>query len=325
MPLPTHLQGALSYTDGGIAYITLWDPGYSENHATDAGMLTIQVIVAFEDANDFLQDVLGYASWSGGSAATLQRSLPLQCPLNPNLWCDNVKFVRWGMNPLPSGEEPTPMAEEFNENWPKSDWIRYQLTFTRPHYFVISDTTLANTYSNKEQFRFAEITRMYVPREQRMPGHWFEVDENPEGLADWKTVDVPSFVPTTETDILIKLIDWPKDAFPEKAIQDAGNTVNDSSFQTGDGFSYPAGELLFRGLQQPIVWYANAVGKLCVSPTLRFSRRLGGWNKQLLAKFTSDPTPKRRYGSVRKSKVVPDTPPYPSSDFQVLFKPAKPS
>jgi hypothetical protein len=328
MPLPTHLQGALSYTDSGIAYITLWDPGYTEHNATDAGMTSIQVIVSYEEAEAFKRDVLGYASWSGGSVATLQRSLPLQCPLNPNLWCESVKFVRWGMSPLPSGEEPTPMAEPFNENWPVSDWIRYQLTFTRPHFFVISDTTLASAYSNKEQFRFAEITRMYVPREQRQPGHWFEVDQNPEGpLPSWQTVDVPSFVPTTETDILIKMIDWPANAFPEKVIQDAGNTVNlgPDDFPTGDGFTYPPGELLFRGLQQPISWYTNAVGDKCVSPTFRFSRRLGGWNNQLLAKFSADSPPKRRYGRVRKVGVVPETPPYPSSDFQKLFQPAKPT
>lgn len=325
MPRPAHLQKQPSYTDSGIAYITLWDPGYSENNSSDAGMITIQVIVAYEDKEEFKQDVLGYASWSGGSATTLHRSLPLQCPANSDLWCESVKFVRWGMNPLPSGEEPTPMADHYNENWPIADWVRYQLTFTRPHFFVRSDDTLNNTYSNKEQFRFAEITRMYVPREQRMPGMWFEVDQNPEGLADWQTVDVPSFVPTTETDILIRLIDWPMDAFPEKVIQEAGNTVNDSSFQTGDGFSYPAGELLFRGLQQPVSLYMNAVGDLCVSPTFRFSRRLGGWNNQLLPKFSADTPPKRRYGAVRKAKVVPDTPPYPSTDFQKLFQPAKPS
>ncbi len=318
MPLPPHLQNALSYTDSGIPYATLWAPGYSERNAADAGQTIIQVLVAFEDKEDFKADVLGYASWAGGQIATLTRKLPLQCPANTDLWCDEVKFIKWGM--IADGAKV--MADPFQDNWPVSDWVQYSLSFTRPHYFVRSDTTMQSSpYNQHEQFRFAEISRRAVPREQRQPSMYFEVQVT--GGA-WQPVETPAFVPVCDTEILIKLIEWPVSAFPEKICSANAGTVNYSYFPTGDGNGYVAGELLFKGVQQPLSWFPNAAGDFVVSPVLTLTRKAGGWNKQLLPDLLAGSPPTRRYGSVRNKKA-PHDPPYASTEFQLLVTPIAPS
>jgi hypothetical protein len=319
MPIPDQVANALSYTEGGIPYATIRDPGLSMEGADDANMLSIRVIVAWEDFADFTREVVGYAEWDG-SSSTLQRTLPLACPLRPGLWCETWRFVKWGGWTTDQDGEPEPNADAFNENWPTAPWLQLQLTFTRPKWWVRSDADLAADWDGKEQFRFAEITRRYTVREQKQPGHYMEVNTAPDGSGTWQTVDIANFTPVYETEIQVRLIGWPIDAFPETLSADTSGCVNSDVIDLGDGFEYPAGRLLYRGLQQPMGWYQNAAGDFVVSPVMVFAYKPGGWNYQLLP--TRGPGNARQFGPARLSGSL--EPPYPSATFQDLFVPALP-
>lgn len=322
MPVPAHLQGAPAFTDSGIPFIWLID-GYKEKRAADANYIVLHAVVGWDDSEDWIKEVTGYTTWDSGSQI-LNRHLPLQCPLAETLWLDDLEAVRTGIE-----KGTTLLADPFNNNAPHQDWVRYQCTFVRPKWWVRTDDALLQDFDSQEQHRYVRRNIRFAPREQRVGGHFFEVDENPGGAADWQPTEAVVFLPNTQLEFLLTWKQVPFDAVPFTAYETQLLSVNDADFTmpgnaltAEESRTYPAGDLLFRGVSFPDDWYEGADANFYADPQIVLAYQPGGWNKQLLRTFDAGPPPARRYGSVRQRGVAPDTPPYASSDFGKLFTPS---
>lgn len=315
MPLPAHLTSKLSHTvNGNIPYVTLHD-NYREDWAANANQITVECLVAWEESSDWLKAMVGYTTWVGASP-TLNRYLPEPCPLEDGLWCDLIGLLKMGVN-----KDTTDLADGDLNNYPKADWLRYRVTFKRPPYWVRSDATLAASYADKEQFRYVKQGVTFVPRERRVPSYGFEFNDRPDGSGTWHPVDEVGFIPEVRTDFLCTWTQIPVGAIPWTNIQNGAATVNSAPFKPSDySREYPAGELLFKGPQTPFEVYQGADGAFYMDLSYLFSFQPGGWNKYLLR--TRDGGGNREYGPMRARDTAGNPPPYPSSNFQLLFTPA---
>lgn len=308
-------------TSSGLQFQWLLD-GYSSKGARDANQEIMQALVSWENSTAFLRDVVGYTQWDG-SSSILQRVPPLQCPLRPGLFCESYTQVKMG-----AYETRDSFYDEFSYCFVQ-DWIIYQLTFTRPLYRVAHDDTLTNSYGGKEQNRYCTFTRSYQPRERRKSGFAFEYQKAPvppKTEGEWATVpDESAFIPDYQ---LIFLLGWhqvPVKAIPELAIADQLLTVNNAPFvfsTFGGTKVWGAGELLFRGPQANMSAYQGADGEWYEDLHYQFAYQMGGWNSWLRPDLKDG---QRDYGPIRRRKAGgaegSGDPPYPSSDFDRLFRP----
>jgi hypothetical protein len=329
--IPPNITGIGCSTPGGISYVVLFDE-YSEHWAADANQIVANVVINWADRDDFLEEVVGWSTWDG-SSTTLNRNLPLQCPLATGLWLDDALLVKKGMVPG-SG---TQTFDNTNNNWPQFDWAQYKLTFLRPKWWVRYDATIAISFFGKEQYRYVEFSTRYVPRERKKPRYTFEYDETAglTGGTAWSPgnnlipVDEVGFLPDYQIESIAKWKQVPLGAVPWTAIQAALCTVNLTNFNPGYSTQYPGsqytytpGQLLFRGPQNPITFYWGADGNPYVDLLYAFAAQPGGWNSYLLNQQSSGSPPTKLYAPVRARGVTPTTPPYASTEFQKLFTPA---
>ncbi len=304
----------LSHTPNGIPFQWLTD-GYGAKGARDANLETLQVLVGWADAGDFLEEVVGFTTWDG-AAPRLHRSLPLADPFGRGLWCEDYSLVKFG-----AYESRTDFNDPFNDNAIEQDWAIYQLTFTRPKYWVRSDATLLANYDGIEKNRYASLQRQYVPREKKISSYGFEYEAAP---GNWQIVpDETAFRPDYTVRYLLRLHQWPVGAVPEAAWAAQLLTVNHADFQLQKGgFGFPKETLMFKGPQEPIEWYQGADGGFYIDTTLAFDFRPGtyGWNGYEKRELT--PAGARQYGRVRRRNVAPDTPAYALTPFDNLFVPS---
>ena len=326
MTIPSNIQGAVSVTPGGIVYVTLHD-SYSEQWTANGCQVGCDVVIDWETRDEFIAAVIGYSAWDGISP-NLNRTLPLECPLSEGLWCDSAVLISTGM----ISDSGTPLADADNGNWPNFDWARYRLTFVRPPWFVLSDSTLASISGNLEQFRFVQLTTRYVPRERKNPAYIVQFDQgpvqSPPTTGNWMPSSEVGFLPDYQIEYVLIWKAVPYGAIPWTAINAALLTVNLTAFSPStQNFIVVPGGLLFKGIQNPISWYADVNGDFVVDLAYVFSYQPGGWNNFRVPALTADTPPQRQYVPMRIVPAAlpsgaPDTPPFPSTEFQLLFTPA---
>jgi len=309
----------VSRTPGGIAYQQLVD-SYSEKGAADANQVTLQVLVQWQFAAAFLQEVMGFATWDR-SSQRLTRTLPLACPLRADLWADSYRLVDCGMY-----ETRSDVNNEINGNTIELDWAIYEIVFLKPKYKLRTDSSLAAGFDGLEKNRFVSFRRRYVPRERRV-AFGFEYNTSATGddpaAANWQPLpEEAAFEP--DYTIMITATWWrvPFEAYPFELHADRMLTVNATDFQfEKNGKVYKKESLLFRGPVEEIDWYMGADGGYYTDVPLVFDYRPGkfGWNGYQKRDRTT--AGERKYGRVRRKGVAVETPPYPLSNFDDLIKP----
>jgi hypothetical protein len=306
-------------TSSGVRFQWNLD-NYRSKGARDAGAESIEVIVSWADADQFLQDAVGHAGWDGSSPA-LHRTVPLAHPFRVGYYCDDYELTDFG-----AYEDRGDFNDPENDNAPAQDWCVYTLTFVRPKWYVRTDAELAGTtFANKETQRYTWTSIMPRPRERVVSGYGFEYlppGGNPANPRDWRVVnDERQFVPDYQIDIVVNWVQVPVGALPYEAIVAALNTVNSDriEFFTGEGHWTPE-RLLFKGLAKPIEQYAGADDGDYFDLAYRFTVQPGGWNKYLVRDAV---TGAKAYRPVRV-RTQPEGlggPPYPSTEFANLFVP----
>lgn len=314
MARPTNAT-ALSFTSSGVPFQWLTE-GYTSKGAPDANLDVMHALVAWDEAAQFLRDVVGYTEWDG-TAALLDRTLPLASPLRDGLWCDSYELVDFGAYP-----ERTAFNDPFLDNAPEQDWCVYKLTFVRPAYWVRSNETLISSYSTREHWRYCTFERRYSPRERRKSGYAFQYQK---ADTTWQTVpDEAAFIPDYQIEYMITWKQVPVRAVPELAIRAQLLTVNNAAFKfrAEDPNLFGVGELLFKGPQQGLGAYQGADGAFYEDLPYIFAYQPGGWNKYLRPDLVAGA---RDYGEIRRRvNGAPDgsgDPPYASSNFDKLFEP----
>lgn len=317
MPIPAHLRTKPSFTDSGIQYFMLCDPVREERTASST-MLQMDCLVGFSESETWLQEVIGFTEWDGTSSI-LQRRLPLLAEYNQGLqlYLDSAQLVMVG-GPV-DAVNGVERFDAMQNNWPILETCRYRMTFLRPRWRVVADDDLLD-FNNREQERYVTISVRTNPRERRVPLYQFETNLNFDGLDPGKgVVPLPEvgFVPDYQLEIMATWHQVPVSAYPRAGVNERLATVNGLAFDIG-GETYAVGELLFKGPQNALEWYAGVDGNLYYDVTYTFAYQPGGWNNQLLAKRNGNV---KRYAPVTSRNVVPVQSPYASSDFQILFKP----
>lgn len=312
----------ISYTPKlGIPFQWLLD-GYASTWQRDGSAEVVQALVSWQDAEDFLQEAVGYTTWDGTSP-TLQRVRPLECPVRADMFCDKCELDDFGAYESRS--------DFFNVGgFPEQDWCIYRLTFTKRLFPVRSDFALAAFLNNQEWRRFCKFSLLPRPRERVVSGYgyaYLPLGADRTKIKNWKTIaEERTFIPDWEIDIQVTWLDVPVGAIPLKTILTTATTVNDKPFQLiPNGPVWSPGELLFKGTAQPIQMYADAANEEVFDLAMLWSARDGGWNNYL----NRDPaTGKKLYLPMRVRLPMgpmdtepPEIPPYASADHTRLFVP----
>jgi hypothetical protein len=307
---------------------------YKSRGARDANEESLEVLVAWADADDFLEEAVGFTQWDGKSP-NFNRVLPLAHPLRPGFWCIEYRLTDFGAY-VP---DRTDFNDPENNNAPAQDWCIYQLTYIKPDYWVVSDSQLANIYGNLETHRYCRYTEIPRPRERRQSGFIYEFDNS--AAQDWSdpkgVPDESSFIQDHQIDLCVTLLQVPISAVPYNAILLAMNTVNKNPMQlTSGGREWNTGELLFKGLARPYAMYCGADDRMYIDIEYLFTAWPGaplvkggpladggGWQNYITRNAAGDKVAKRV--RLRTPTVPnPNIPPYPSSDLLKLFAPGSP-
>jgi hypothetical protein len=306
-----------AYTRRGTPFQWLLD-GYAATWQRDGSAEVLHALVAWHEADAFLNEAVGYTTWDG-SAPTLNRILPLECPLRSDMWCDKIELEDFGAYETRS--------DFYNIlGTPSQDWAIYKLTFIKPTYTVFSNFELAALYGNRENERFCKFSLLPRPRERVVSGFGFEYDAsaNNDGSA-WKAIaEERTFIPEYQTDVRATWLNLPVGAVPMKTILDFQTTVNSETFQIiPGGRVYEPGELLFKGLANPIEFYNDAANERSVDLQLLWTAQPGGWNKYLQRSPTFPFG--RTYKNIRHRLTganPPTIPPYEGRAHRLLFVPS---
>lgn len=314
-------------TPGGVFFQWNLD-SYRSRGARDAGAEALEVLVAWNDADAFLAEAVGYTTWDG-STPTLQRVLPLPHPLRAGFWCDGYDLSDYGAY---ESRNDFAVSQPLYGKVPVQDWCIYTLDFVRPKWHLLTDEDLAReAFNGREQSRYTWVTELPRPRERVVSGYGFEYDTSPAGTGagPWQVVpDERQFVPDYQIDLVVTWVQVPIGAVPYATILDRMNTVNADAirFVTG-GRLWPVGELLFKGLANPLEQYTGADDELYYDLQYRFTVQPGGWNNYLTRDATTGakkykPVRVRRPPSAPYTPTTPLLPPYPNSSYQALFVPS---
>ena len=315
-----------STTSTGIEFQWLLD-GYTSRWARDGAVEVVSALVNWADAEAFQRDAVGFTRWDG-VAPTLQRHIPLECPLRSGMFCDDIQLEDFGTEP-----DRTDYNDPLNGNRPVQDWAIYRLTFKKPKYKVLTDAqlaALAPPLEVSERFRFCTQTLMPRPRERVVSGHGFCY--LPPGLPDntpyllWKPIaEEKTFIPEHQIEITISLLEWPIGAVPIRTIERCMTTVNAKPIQFIEGGrTWDVGELLFKGLGSPIDVYSAADNSPVVDLTYLWCWQPGGWNNYLAINPDTGARsfqPLRHRFSVPLGAEPPRVPPYNGESHRDLFIP----
>ena len=310
-----------------------WDLSvYEATWARDASVEVMLALVSWQDRDDFLAEVLGYSRFSPGSP-TLNRVLPLECPLRSGMWCDQCDKHDHGANP-----NRTDFVDPLHNYRPVQDWVRYRLTFRRPRIKVYSDSVLASRWANKEQYRYTTASILPRPRERLVAGWGYEYYQGADAgysvAANW--LPLPSekvFIPEHQTDIRVVWHSVPIGAVPFSAIEACGTTVNSQPIQLVPySRVWQPGELLFKGIGNPIELFEDATNRDTFDVQYLWTAQPGGWQSYLYrdpdnpTKLLYKPISLRRADGLHPNEkgagIPPIAPPYLAADHQQLFVPS---
>lgn len=311
----------------GIPFQWLLD-GYQSQWARDASSETVSALVSWADSEEFLQEAVGYTTWDG-TAPTLDRVLPLECPLRSGMYCDQCVLEDFG-----AYEDRTDFNDPIRDNIPVQDWCVYRLTFIRPRYRVYGNNALAGLFGNRENMRFCSATQMPRPRERIVSGFGFvylQAGGNPATDGHWKNIpEERNFISDWQRDITVTWHQVPIGAVPDRTIDDLSATVNSQPMQLVPGGKvWPPGHLLFKGLGKPIEMYQGADLSDLFDLQYLWTVQKGGWNvypaRNPLPPGTIQyqPISARHPGGANPNNADRQViPPYPAADHRLLFVPS---
>jgi hypothetical protein len=298
---------------------------YRSKGARDASAESLEVLVAWSDADDFLEEAVGFTTWTGKNA-TFNRTVPLPHPLRPGFWCIEYELTDFG-----AYESRSDFNDPANFNAPAQDWCIYTLHFERPKWFVLTDKTLAGLASPgpaPEVNRYTWESDMPRPQSRIVSGFGLEYNASPTNdpfVGPWQTVPTEQqAVADYQVDVVINWVQIPIGAVPYDAILKRLNTVNVDGIQfvTG-GRTWKPFELLFRGVARPLELYVGPDDNLYFDVAYRFTQQPGGWNSYLVRDaITGVISYQGMRVRTRPAAVGPGIPPYPLSNFYKLFIPA---
>lgn len=326
-----------SRTASGIIYYIRVNPGtYSESYIREGSQITAEVVTTWNGADQFVKELVGYTTYSGGTPDRFQRSLPLAVPYRPDLYASSVTLTAYGtydddnsFAPLayPAGHEMTgstatgkppfyvdPYGAGAEKFWPKWTHVCYRVVFTHKIYRNLKrDDQLSNTTAAgdcPEFDRYVLKRDELNVRELRRPDVGFQTVE-----AKPQTIPIVGFVPSIEKELFYTWFEVPYEKAPRTYYEstDILLHVNDAAWD-----NYAAGTMLYVGAKDYEVPYRGPDGSLYVDPTLHFRFNPIGWNKIL-----------RRGGTIvdvvtkAADGVVGGLPPYATTDqFYRLFRPS---
>jgi hypothetical protein len=307
-------------TSGGVPFEFLFE-NYSEDFIVRGTNSFMKARVAWEDAGDFLYDILGSTDGMiSGSSYT--RLLPLEHPGITDCWCVDAKLLS---TPSSTKGGSNQYDEALDTGMFTCEWAVYGLTFSRLPYFVVSDADVASQ-TIKELFRYCVIAERPRAREFTVNSYGLVVEADPTIV-----LKTPAFIMDREQDIVITQYQTPAGLYPATAIENCLGRINQSvvelpvSYNGGSSYvtrTYPVHTLLFRGLATDITVYPGPVGDSGVLRWYRdipmfFTYRPGGWRK------LPDPTGTGDYIVVVKRGIAGDNKYlYTEQQFAAMFKPS---
>jgi len=304
-------------TSGGTPFEFLFE-SYSEDFITRGTNSFMKVRCAWEDAADFLFDILG-STTGNVSDPKYTRTLPLEHPGITDCWCVDAKLLS---TPSSSKDGANQYDEALDTGMFTADWAIYGLTFSRLPYFVVSDSNVSSQ-TIPELFRYCIIAERPRARERTINSYSLKPLGDPDNT---NMLKVPAFKMDREQDIVITQYQIPAGLYPFTAIDNCLGKVNSEtielpiSYEGTDSYvtrTYPAKTLLMRGVATDITMYPGPVGdsgllKWYRDIPLFFTYRPNGWNKL--------PSPT---GNTYVEYVfnITNDPLYDTQAFAAMFKP----
>lgn len=301
------------FTSSGIPFEYLYE-GYQEQNIDKASNYVINARVAWEDAGDFLVDVLGYTDETSAAVGTtyFRRVLPLVFPASDTLYCDEATLISYPSSSPAGVNVPDPYFDGLFQ----SDWAIYKLVFNRKPYRLDEDV-------NVEGLNTPELAR-YCMRSIR-PSIRERTINTPGGLevvATGAKIPTTAFITDYTEQYIYTLCQVPCDLIPWTAIQGCGGktnsqTVTDNTYSDlfVNGFTFAVDELRFDGLAQDLMPYQGPNGVWYVDIPYMFSWRPGGWRK------LPDPGNAGSLVEVKFSGITPTKYLYDQANLRTLFMP----
>jgi len=302
------------FTSGGIPFEYLYED-YTEQNIDKASNYTIKARVAWEDAADFLTDVLGYTDNSNAAvgATFFRRVPPLVFPASSTLYCDEATLVSYPSSNAAGVNVPDPYFEGLFQ----SDWAIYKLIFTRKPYRIDTD-------DNVEGLNTPELAR-YTMRSMR-PSIRERTINTPGGLevvATGQKIPTTAFVIDAEEKYIYTLCQVPVDLIPWDAISSCYGRINSSTLTDNtysdlfvNGFTFAVHSLRLDGIASELMPYQGPNGVWYVDIPYMFSfRSAGTWRK------LPDPGNAGANVEVKFSGITPTKYLYDEANFRLLFMP----
>lgn len=305
-------------TSGGTPFEYLFE-SYSEDFIIRGTNSFFKARVAWEDAGDFLRDVLG--STDGNvSDPSYTRTLPLEHPGITDCWCVDAKLLN---TPSSSKAGANQYDEGLDNGMFTTDWAVYGLTFSRLPYYVVDDATAA-VQTIPELFRYCTIAERPRAREFTINSYQLKPIGDPDNT---NLLPVRAFKMDREQDLIITQYQIPAGLYPFTAIDNCLGRINSETIElpisyAGSGSyvtrTYPAKTLLLRGVASDIIAYPGPVGD---SGVLR-------WYRDIPLFFTYRPNTWAKLPSPTGNTYteyvfnITDDPLYETQAFAAMFKPS---
>ena len=304
----------------------------NEQVEIDANQSLAWIETFFDEVYKLKTDFFGSSSY--GNAERLHRVPPL-----PHGYYPTQRLKRMDLEGF-QGELPTGVYIKADAitGYPRIEGLaQYRLTFMNPPWNVLSDSEIVsgNSACPPELQRYCRFTRNYISESRKVPSAGFSVIYDatvPNAGSAFQpfVIQEVGAVPGYELEYTVESVQWPIENVPELSISKAIGTVNDGNFRLGvrvesgalvGGATYTPGQLLFKGLAQPITPYVWIDGKYYVDIVYLFGFRPPlGWNFHRLNDGRWHPL------VVKGTEPAPvgdgtKKPMFLSSDFAKLFKP----
>lgn len=303
------------YTASGVEFEFLFE-NYQEQFTTRATNSVLKARCLWDDAADFLWDVLGWTEGTAGSSS-FNRYLPLVHPEVTTLYCTNAVLASY-----PSSSKATANVGFTSEGGVAThlglgEWCIYQLTFTRLPYFVLENEDV-NAQTIQELFRYCVVADRPRAREFTINSYGLEVQ------ATGTLLKTPAFIMDREQDIFVTLCEVPTNVYPKTAVENCLGKTNNASVSIPRAVlgpnsfysqTFATDTLLFRGLANEITQYQGPNGQWYIDLPFYFTYRPNGWRK------LPDPANAGAYVTVILHNISPTKYMYEQADFGTLFKP----
>jgi len=301
------------FTSSGVPFEYLYED-YTEQNIDKASNYVIKARVAWDDAADFLTDVLGYTDDSNAAVGSTyyRRVPPLVFPASSTLYCDDATLVSYPS----SGAAGINVPDPYFDGLFMADWAIYKLVFTRKPYLIDTDASVSGITT-------PELAR-YCMRSIR-PNIRERTINTPGGLevkATGKKIGQTAFVSDYTETYIYTVCQVPVSLIPWSAISSCGGKINSQTLTdytysdaNTNGFVLPVDTVRFDGMAQDLVPYQGPNGVwYCDIPYL-LSYRPEGWRK-LPDPFNAGAPVEVVFSGITPTKYL-----YDRADLRLLFQP----